>query len=166
MAAERQETQNLGKMRALTNDEIVEFLSGPITARLGTVKPDGSPYVTPVWQEYDGRAIYFMPRAKARFMKYILANPRICLHCAIDEIPFTRVLFEGRAEIVAGPERLDGWTLEMGRRMAKRYLGEHGPKYLDDSKDRPRYLVKLVPEKITSWEGVEWHPRYLETEKK
>jgi hypothetical protein len=26
---------------------------------------------------------------------------------------------------------------------------------------RPRYLVRVQPEKITSWEGVEWHPKYL-----
>jgi PPOX class probable F420-dependent enzyme len=149
-------------MRALTNEEIVAFLSRPIIARLGTVKPDGSPYVTPVWQEYDGEAVYFMPRAKARFMKYIKNDPRIALHCAIDEIPFTRVLFEGTAEIVEGPAPLEGKLLEMGRRMATRYLGEHGPEYLEDSRERPRYLVKLVPEKVTSWEGVEWHPRYLE----
>jgi nitroimidazol reductase NimA-like FMN-containing flavoprotein (pyridoxamine 5'-phosphate oxidase superfamily) len=162
MPENQEEGQDMGKMRALTNEEIVEFLSGPIIARLGTVKPDGLPYITPVWQEYDGEAVYFVPRAKARFMKYIQNNPRICLHCAIDEIPFTRVLFEGQAEIVAGPTPLEGEMLELGRRLARRYLGKHGPTYLEDSKDRPRYLVKLVPEKITSWDGVEWHPKYLD----
>lgn len=164
MPEQKKETQDMGKMRALTNEEIIEFLSGPIIGRLGTVKPDGSPYVTPVWQDYDGESVVFMPRAKARFMKFIQANPRVCLHCAIDEIPFTRVLFEGKAEIVSGPAPLEGETLELGRRMATRYLGEHGPTYLEDSKDRPRYLVKLIPDKITSWEGVEWHPRYLQEE--
>jgi hypothetical protein len=45
------------------------------------------------------------------------------------------------------------------------YLGEHGPEYLEPSRSRPRYLVKFIPETIVSWEGVEWHPKYLsETE--
>ena len=46
--------------------------------------------------------------------------------------------------------------------MAVRYLGERGPEYLEPSQPRPRYLVKLMPEKITSWEEVEWHPKYLD----
>ena len=48
MSEKQKEEQDMGKMRALTNEEIVEFLSGPIVARLGTVRPDGSPYVTPI----------------------------------------------------------------------------------------------------------------------
>ena len=51
----------MGKMRGLTRKEIKEFLSGPVVARVATVKPEGTPYVTPVWQHYDGKAIYFIP---------------------------------------------------------------------------------------------------------
>lgn len=152
----------MGKMRGLTNEEIKEFLAGPVVARIAVVKPDGSPYVTPVWQEYDGEALYFIPRAKAQFTPWILQNPRICISCALDNAPYTRVIFEGQAEVVEGPGPMAGLTLEIARRMAVRYLGERGPEYLEPSIPRPRYLIKLVPEKITSWEGVEWHPKYLE----
>jgi PPOX class probable F420-dependent enzyme len=152
----------MGKMRGLTPAEIKEFLAGPVVARVATVKPDGSPYVVPVWQEYDGQALYFIPRAKSAFVRYIQTNPRIAVSCALDNAPYTRVLFEGRAEIVAGPRPLEGLLLEIAQRMAMRYFGgEHGIEYLEGSRDRPRYLVKLVPEKTTSWEGVEWHPKYV-----
>ncbi len=151
----------MGKMRSLTNEEIKEFLAGPVVARLAVVKPDGTPYLAPVWQEYDGEALYFIPREKSAFVPFIQANPHICLSCALDSAPYTRVLFEGKAEIVEGPKPMEGLTLEIARRMAVRYLGEHGPEYLEPSQPRPRYLVKLVPEKITSWEGVEWHAKYL-----
>lgn len=159
--AKRQYPEWMGKMRALTNEEIKEFLAGPVVARVATIKPDGSPYVAPVWQEYDGQALYFIPREKSAFVPNIKANPRIAISCALDSAPYTRVLFEGQAEIVEGPVPMEGLTLEIARRMAVRYLGEHGPEYLEPSRDRPRYLVKLVPEKVTSWEGVEWHPKYL-----
>jgi nitroimidazol reductase NimA-like FMN-containing flavoprotein (pyridoxamine 5'-phosphate oxidase superfamily) len=152
----------MGKMRSLTNEEIKEFLAGPIVARVAMVKPDGSPYLAPVWQEYDGQSIYFIPREKSTFVPYIQANPRIALSCALDSAPYTRVLFEGNAEIVEGPKPMEGLTLEIARRMAVRYLGERGPEYLEPSRPRPRYLVKLTPEKITSWEGVEWHAKYLD----
>lgn len=154
----------MGKMRALTNDEIKEFLAGAVVARVAVVKPDGSPYVAPLWQEYDGTAIYFVPREKSAFVPWIQANPRIAVSCALDVAPYTRVLFEGKAEVIEGPKPLEGLTLEMGRRMATRYLGEHGPDYLEPSRPRPRYLVRLIPEKITSWEGVEWAAKYLSQE--
>jgi hypothetical protein len=124
MSEKREYPEWMGKMRALTKEEIKEFLDGPVVARLGTVKPDGSPYVVPVWQEYDGEAVYFIPREKSAFISDL--------------------------------------TLEIARRMAVRYLGERGPEYLEPSQSRPRYLIKLVPDKVTSWEGVEWHSKYLE----
>ena len=151
----------MGKMRALTNDEIVEFLSGPIVARVALTKPDGAPYVAPVWQEYDGEALYFIPRATSKFAPWLVADARLCISCALSSAPYTRVLFEGTGEIVSGPAPMEGQCLEIARRMANRYLGEHGPRYIEPSIPRPRYLVKLVPDKITSWEGVEWAKQYL-----
>ncbi len=151
----------MGKMRSLTNEEIKAFLAGAVVARVAMVKLDGSPYVAPVWQEYDGQALYFIPREKSAFVPWIKAHPRIAISCALDTAPYTRVLFEGQAEIVEGPKPMEGLTLEIARRMAVRYLGEHGPEYLEPSQPRPRYLIKLVPEKVTSWEGVEWAAKYL-----
>lgn len=159
--AKRKHPKWMGKMRALTKAEIKQFLSGPIVARLATVKRDGSPYVVPVWQHYDGKAIYFIPRAKAAFIMHIQADPRICISCALDSTPATRVIFEGRAEIVEGPAIMKGRMLRIARSMARRYLGERGPEYLEPTRDRPRYLIRLVPEKTTSWDGVEWASKYF-----
>lgn len=150
----------MGKMRALTKKEIKEFLAGPIVARLGTVKPDGNPYVNPVWQHYNGRELYFIPRERSAFVRNIKANPRVCISCALDSGHYTRVIFEGKAEILEGPTLMKGRALRIARSMARRYLGRRGPDYLENTLDRPRYLVRLVPEKITSWEGVEWAAKY------
>jgi hypothetical protein len=70
------------------------------------------------------------------------------------------VLFRGKAEIFAGPEPMQGKCLEIGNRMAVRYLGERGPEYLVPTLDRPRYLIKFVPSEMISWEGVEWAQKY------
>ena len=144
----------MGKMRALSNEEIEAFLAGPIVARLATIQADGSPYIAPVWQEYDGQAVYFIPREKSAFVQHIIRDPRISISCALDEAPSTRVLFQGRAEILEGPAPLAGRSLEIARRMATRYLGERGPDYLEPTIPRPRYLIRLIPEKTVSWEGV------------
>lgn len=159
--AKREYPEWMGKMRGLKKEEIKEFLAGPVVARVATVKPDGSPYVAPVWQEFDGEAIYFIPRERSAFVSHIKANPRVAISCALDTAPYTRVLFEGKAEILEGPSRVEGKVLEMGQRMSRRYLGEHGPEYLEPTRDRPRFLVRVIPDKITSWEGVEWHEKYV-----
>ena len=64
-------------------------------------------------------------------------------------------------EAHAGPTPMEGHCLEVANRMAVRYLGERGPEYLVPTYDRPRYLIKFTPTKITSWEGVEWHEKYI-----
>ncbi len=160
--SETQHAEWMGKMRALTPEEMIEFLAGPVVARIATIDENGFPYITPVWQEWDGEAMYIIPREKTVFVKHLKANPRVAVSCALDSGTYTRVLMRGQAEIIFGPARMEGKCLEIGQRMSVRYLGPRGPEYLVPTMDRPRYLVKVTPEhKIVSWDGVEWHEKYL-----
>lgn len=161
--AKREYPAWMGKMRSLTGEEIGELLAGPLTARLATVKPDGRPYISSVWQHWTGEVLYVIAREKSAYVRNMLHNPAVAVSVALDEAPFTRVLIEGRAE-VEGPRVLEGEILAIGEQMAVRYMGERGPEYLQPTAGRPRYLIRIVPEKITSWEGVEWHPKYLPEE--
>ena len=151
----------MGKMRGLTPAEIDTFLAGPIVARVAMVTPDGAPYVMPLWQEWDGTAMWFVVRQRSAFVPFLRVNPRLAVSCALDAAPSTRVLLEGRVEFAAGPAPMDGEMLAIARRMATRYLGERGPEYLEPTRARPRYLLRLAPTRITSWEGVEWARHYL-----
>lgn len=160
MAEERKYPEWMGKMRGLTPDEIAEFLAGPVVARVASVDEDGMPYITPVWQEWDGAALWIVPRERSAWVKHIQQNPNLAVSCALDVSPYTRVLMRGHAEIVEGPTPMAGKCLEVANRMAVRYLGERGPEYLIPTSDRPRYLIKFTPSKIVSWEGVEWHEKY------
>jgi len=154
----------MGKMRSLTAGEIAEFLAGPVVARLATITPEGTPYVVPVWQHYEDGKLYVIPRERSAFVQHIQQNPAVAVSCALDSAPYTRVLFQGKARIVEGPKPMEGKTLEIAEKMSLRYLGEHGPEYLKPTLNRPRYLVEIVPDRVTSWEGVEWHPRYYTEE--
>ncbi|MDQ4078419.1 MAG: pyridoxamine 5'-phosphate oxidase family protein [Chloroflexota bacterium] len=165
--AERKYPEWMGKMRALTDEEIAEFLEEPIVARLGTVMADGTPYVSPVWQEYDPeeKVLYIVGREKSAYVKHLQRIPRVSVSCARDNAPYTRALFIGEAEIVEGPVTAEEGTWQpIADRMALRYLGERGPEYLEPTLDRPRYLIKVTPNRVISWEGVEWADRYLEIE--
>jgi nitroimidazol reductase NimA-like FMN-containing flavoprotein (pyridoxamine 5'-phosphate oxidase superfamily) len=159
--AERQYPEWMGKMRGLTPEEIKTFLAGPVVARVATIDEDGLPYITPVWQEWDGTAMWIVPRERSAWIRHIQQEAHVAVSCALDSTPYTRVLMRGVAEIASGPEPMQGHCLEVANRMAVRYLGEHGPDYLVPTYDRPRYLIRFTPAKIISWEGVEWAERYL-----
>jgi nitroimidazol reductase NimA-like FMN-containing flavoprotein (pyridoxamine 5'-phosphate oxidase superfamily) len=149
-----------GANRGLTDEEINEFLAGPVVARVATVDENGMPYITPVWEEWDGEAMWIIPRERSAWVPHIKANPNIAVSVAMDVSPYMRVLFRGKAHIVSGPEPLQGQCLDIANRMALRYLGEHGPEYLQASANRPRYLIKFVPETKQTWVGVEWASKY------
>lgn len=154
----------MGKNAPLTKEEMDAFLAKGVVARLATVKADGAPYVVPLWHEWDGENLWLVPRNKSVFIQHIKREPRVCVSIALETNPYTRVTIQGVAEVVEGPVDSQGGTarwVPIARRMATRYLGPHGPEYLEPTMDRPRYLVKIVPTKITTWEGVEWHPKYL-----
>jgi nitroimidazol reductase NimA-like FMN-containing flavoprotein (pyridoxamine 5'-phosphate oxidase superfamily) len=151
----------MGKMRGLYPDEIQAFLDGHVVARIATIDSRGYPYITPVWQEWDRQAMWVIPREKTVFVQHLKSNPRVAVSCALDSSPYTRALFCGSAEIVAGPAPMHGDWLAMARRMALRYLGERGPEYLEPSLGRPRYWVKITPETTITWEGVEWAAKYM-----
>ncbi len=66
---------------------------------------------------------------------------------------------ECRAEVVEEP-CLDGEWVPVAERMSVRYLGENGPKYLVPTMDKPRWLIRLDPVKLQTWQGNDWAARY------
>ncbi len=146
---------------SMTGDEISAFLSGPIIARLATVQPDCAPYISPVWQQWDGERMYIVGRAGSEFVDHIRNEPRVAISIADDVNPeHARVLIEGVAEILEGPAPMTGRMLQIAEEMALRYMGPNGPMYIGRTVDRPRCLIAVAPESIVSWTGGEWHPRY------
>ena len=153
-----------GKLSSKSSKEIDEFLALPIIARIATVKPDGSPHVAPAWQQWDGEAMWVIPRSKSSWYVNLSRDPRVCISCADDINPeHARVTIEGIAEVVAGPVPLVSPVKEIADEMAIRYMGPDGPSYAAKTAHRLRYLVKITPTKITSWRG-ERHKRYIVTE--
>ena len=153
-------SKNPGK---LSRREIDELLARPVIARIATVRPDGSPHVAPMWQQWDGDAMWVIPRSRSSWLENLLQEPRVCISCADDIDPdHARVTIDGVAEVVAGPIGLVGQVKEIANDMAIRYMGPDGPAYAAKTANRLRYLIKVVPTKITSWRG-EWHPRYIVT---
>jgi PPOX class probable F420-dependent enzyme len=147
--------------RGMTAEEQLTFLSQPLQAKIGCLTDDGWPYVVPAWFEFDGEAFWFVARAKAAWARYLQRDARVFLCIDHDQAPHPRVLVRGRAEIVEEPN-VGGQWVAIAWRLAERYLGPaDGPKYLVPTLDRPRWLIRVHPEQITSWTGGSWHPRYV-----
>ena len=155
-----------GRVGGLSEREVAEFLAVPWNGRLATVTPERTPYVTPVWYEYNpgDRTIDIVARARSVFVRHIQADPHVAFHVADDaHLSHSRVLFQGLAEILEGPvaparsPRLQALVAKM----VAKYIGPQGAEYAARTADRPRYLIRIVPRRMTTWTGREWHPRYV-----
>jgi PPOX class probable F420-dependent enzyme len=137
------------KLPAMTKAEMRKFLSGPLIAKVATIRADGSPFLVPVWYEWDGKVCYLVIRQKANWVKNIRREPRVTVLLHNDSPPYQKVIIEGNARIVG--DELSDW-LEIGKKMVKRYYGPSaGISYLEGSIDQPRFTVKITPTKITTW---------------
>lgn len=142
--------------------ELDALLRRPILGRLATLDPDGYPAVVPVWFEWDGNAILLVARGRSRYLDDIRREPRVGFSVVADDDPDVRIHVRGRAEILDGPAPLEGETLALARRLAERYEGQAGLDYIDASRSQGRCLVRIVPDRTTSWGSPDWHPRYLD----
>ena len=143
-------------MPGLTQKQLNEFLtSGRRLLKLATLTEDGSPYVVPLWYDYDGEAFSVAGRRRARWVANIRRDGRVGGLVDTEEAAYVRVVFQGRAEILD-----DAW-LHSSPTRAIRYLGEEaGLRYYESTHHEPRALVRIVPESVQSWAGPGWHPRY------
>jgi hypothetical protein len=159
------------KMGGMTSEEIHQFLAGPWVARVACLKPDGWPYIVPAWYWWDGVAFWLLPRMKSVWAHYLANDPRVSLVVDEPTPPIRKVICEGTAVIVeaaVGPYLADGrksiWNQIGGEHMVPRYLGPDAAKYRESVNVEPCWTIKVVPRKLTSWQGVGWAQRYKNPE--
>jgi PPOX class probable F420-dependent enzyme len=138
----------LGKGRGMNPEELREFLTETkIFVKIATIGEDGWPYVSPAWYEYDGQSFWLVTKELTSFCQNMHRDPRVALCIDNPEPPYKRVMVRGHAEF------LEGDWVEMARRMVLRYLGPEGIAYFEATLDIPRVLVRIWPERVSSWNG-------------
>ena len=153
----------------LSGAEFEEFLAGTWLAKLSVMKPDGWPYVVPLWFQWHDRALWLVGRKRSEWVQDLIREPRCAVCIEEKDIPPAggnrKVLAQCTAEVVEGPTVAEGsqWV-EIANKMALRYVGPEGPDALSRSYEWARYLVKLLPRdgKFTTFQGVDWHRRYFD----
>lgn len=147
-----------GKVGPLNSGEVAAFLDEPIFARLATLDAEGWPYVVPVWQEWSDGRFWVIGRRKSQWAINLAADDRCAV--TVDEDGTQRkVVAQCRAQLVEEPN-VGGRWVEIARRMSVRYLGEHGPDYLEPTLGWSRWLFALNPVRVWTWQGNDWADRY------
>jgi PPOX class probable F420-dependent enzyme len=115
----------------------------PVFASLATVMPDGSPQVTPVWIDFDGKHI-LVNSAKGRVKDRNMGrNPKVALSIMDPQNPYRYLGVRGKvAEITE-----QGADAHINK-MAKKYLNVD--KYPFRQPDEVRVLYKIIPERTNT----------------
>jgi hypothetical protein len=137
--------------------DVAAFLERPLIARLACLDGAGWPYVVPTWFEWDGEVFWIVPRARSAWASYLRDDPRVAL--TIDDDENRRVVCQGTAELLEAPN-VGGRWVAIGERMAVRYRGDAGRAYLQATLTQPRWLFRIVPRRLITWNGGGWHERY------
>ena len=153
----------------LSSAELDEFLASPLLLKLACVRPDGWPYVIPLWFVWDSHKLYVVGRERAIWIDYIRREPRVGVLIDEDARRHRRVQMTARAAVLEGPVVHAQGSLfwhSLDPLLVSRYMAdEEGQAYRQLTADRPRYLVEITPVQITTWRGGPWHRRYHSTDR-
>ncbi|WP_406352209.1 PPOX class F420-dependent oxidoreductase [Streptomyces sp. NBC_01635] len=136
----------------MTDEEWREFVShGTRTAKLSTVRADGSPHVAPIWFVLDGDDVVFNTGGGTVKGRNLVRDGRVALCVDDDRPPFAFVVMRGRARISEDPEDLVRWAT----RIAARYMGQDRAEEFGARNGVPgELLVRVAVEKVLSEKGV------------
>lgn len=118
------------------------LFSKQVFAHLATVMPDGSPQVTPVWCEYDGKHVLINTAAGRQKDKNMVRDGRVALSVIDPENPYRYL--EVRGHIV---HRSEEGAFEHINRLSQKYLGKA---YTFMKPGERRVIYHIEPEHVTS----------------
>jgi PPOX class probable F420-dependent enzyme len=110
---------------------------------VATVMPNGTPQVTPVWVDYDGKYVIFNTargRVKERNLRN---NPAVALVVSDPQNPYRYVQVRGHVELIE-----EGADAHIDK-LAKKYLGVD--KYPSRQPGEERIIVRITPEAVQTW---------------
>ncbi|WP_415953078.1 PPOX class F420-dependent oxidoreductase [Streptomyces sp. KLOTTS4A1] len=105
----------------MTEEQWRAFVSqGTRTAKLSTVRADGSPHVAPVWFVLDGDDLVFNTGKNTVKGRNLARDGRVAVCVDDDRPPFSYAVLQGEARIIEDLPEVRHWAT----RIAARYMGE------------------------------------------
>ncbi|MDF3299400.1 PPOX class F420-dependent oxidoreductase [Streptomyces tropicalis] len=132
----------------MSDEEWRAFVShGTRTAKLSTVRADGSPHIAPVWFLLDGDEVVFNTGKDTVKGRNLARDGRVSLCVDDDRPPFTFVVLQGRALLSEDLEEVRGWAT----RIAGRYMGEDRAEEFGARNGVPgELLVRVAIDKVVA----------------
>jgi len=110
---------------------------------LATIMPDGSPQVTPVWFNTDGKYILINSAAGRVKDRNMRARSQVALVLADPKNPYRYIQVRGRVVEITH----DGADAHIDA-LSGKYTGN--PKYQGRSPDEQRVIYKIMPKKVST----------------
>ena len=120
-----------------------DLFSKKAFASLGTIMPDGSPQVTPVWCDYDGTHVVINSAKGRRKDQNLRRDPRVSLAVIDADNPYRYLEIRGR--VVEITEQGADAHID---KMAKKYLGLD--RYPNRQPGEVRVIYRIEPERFSS----------------
>ena len=125
------------------NDHAMKLIEGKNFAFLGTIMPNGSPQVTPVWIDHEGEIILVNTSMGRVKQKNVARDPRVAVTVADQNNMYDKIVIRGRviSQILEGADaHID--------KLAKKYIGKD--KYPSRAPDEKRVILKIEPNHIST----------------
>jgi PPOX class probable F420-dependent enzyme len=110
-------------------------------ASVATLMPDGSPQVSSVWIESDGKHVIFNTAEGRTKIQNLRRDPRIAVSVTNYENPYEQVIIRGRVVKITH----EGADLDIDQ-LAEKYLCVD--KYPFHDSGGQRFIVKIAPEHV------------------
>jgi PPOX class probable F420-dependent enzyme len=137
----------------MTRSSIADALAAGDVVWVGSVRPDGTPHVVPIWFVWDGETILVFSKPHAQKVRNVQTNPRVMVAVGEPSRDFDVELIEAVAELVPQPtcEVLpDGFAQKYGARVTE------GGLTCDRFADVYSQPIRIRPTRWLDWGGPGW----------
>lgn len=135
----------MGPLPADMRAAVGNLLQRPVLAHLATLRPDGSPHVTPLCIGFEDDA-FVMAVTGPQKLRNLERDPRVAFSVTHDQRPGEWLAVEGNAELLYEGDRLH----DVRERILARYYGAETARARRDVPFGPgvRALVRITPSRI------------------
>jgi PPOX class probable F420-dependent enzyme len=129
-------------MAVALTDKAKNIIESKSFAHVATINKDGSPQVSPVWVEHDGKHVIINSDKKRLKVRNLKRNPAIAVSIQNPDNDYQYVEIRGRVVEITEEGGFEGID-----RLGKKYMGVD--KYPGNQPGDVRVVIKIEPHHIT-----------------
>lgn len=119
----------------------LDLFSKKALAHLATIMPDGTPQVSPVWVDFDGKHVLVNSARGRQKDRNMVARPRVALNIQDPDSPYRYLLVRGPVVEITTEGAVEHFD-----KLSLKYTGN--PKCRDLAPDEIRVIYKIRPDHV------------------